>query len=35
MSSAVRPRTAIGGNHGYMARFIDTEGNMQGVWNFN
>ncbi|KAI5462714.1 hypothetical protein BGZ63DRAFT_423941 [Mariannaea sp. PMI_226] len=27
------PKTQIGGNMGYFARLIDTEGNMIGVWS--
>jgi predicted enzyme related to lactoylglutathione lyase len=26
------PKTEIGGNMGCFARFIDTEGNLQGIW---
>jgi predicted enzyme related to lactoylglutathione lyase len=26
------PKTDIGGDMGYFARFIDTEGNLQGIW---
>ncbi|KAB5515208.1 hypothetical protein GE09DRAFT_980088 [Coniochaeta sp. 2T2.1] len=26
------PKTEIGGNMGFFARFIDTEGNLQGIW---
>lgn len=29
-----RPKTEIGGNMGFFARFIDTEGNLQGIWAF-
>ncbi|KKY30370.1 putative glyoxalase bleomycin resistance protein dioxygenase [Diaporthe ampelina] len=28
-------KTAIGGNMGYLARFIDCEGNLQGIWAQN
>ncbi|KAL1855191.1 hypothetical protein VTK73DRAFT_8627 [Phialemonium thermophilum] len=28
------PRTKIGGDMGYFARFIDTEGNVMGLWAF-
>jgi len=27
-----RPKTAIGEDRGYLARFIDSEGNLQGLW---
>ncbi|KAH6899643.1 hypothetical protein B0T10DRAFT_1352 [Thelonectria olida] len=27
------PKTEIGGNMGYFARLIDSEGNMMGVWS--
>ncbi|KAJ9130174.1 hypothetical protein NKR19_g10005 [Coniochaeta hoffmannii] len=26
------PRTEIGNNMGFFARFVDTEGNLQGIW---
>ncbi|EOO00358.1 putative glyoxalase bleomycin resistance protein dioxygenase protein [Phaeoacremonium minimum UCRPA7] len=29
------PKTAIGGNMGYFSRFIDSEGNLQGLWAMN
>lgn len=29
------PRTPIGGDMGYLARFIDSEGNLQGIWARN
>ncbi|KAM5376845.1 hypothetical protein ACJZ2D_005332 [Fusarium nematophilum] len=29
------PKTAIGGEMGYFARLIDTEGNMIGIWSQN
>lgn len=29
------PKTEIGGNLGFFARFIDTEGNLQGIWAAN
>ncbi|RYP04161.1 hypothetical protein DL764_004628 [Monosporascus ibericus] len=29
------PKTEIGGNMGYYARFIDTEGNVIGIWSEN
>ncbi|KAK5987407.1 hypothetical protein PT974_11534 [Cladobotryum mycophilum] len=29
------PKTAIGGEMGHYARFIDTEGNMIGIWSQN
>lgn len=28
-----RPKTAIGGDMGFYARFIDSEGNMIGIWS--
>ncbi|KIW96342.1 uncharacterized protein Z519_03411 [Cladophialophora bantiana CBS 173.52] len=27
------PKTEIGGGMGFFARFIDTEGNVQGIWS--
>jgi len=29
------PKTAIGGGMGYFARFVDSEGNLLGIWSSN
>jgi predicted enzyme related to lactoylglutathione lyase len=34
MTAIIRPKSEIGGDMGFFARVIDTEGNVIGLWSY-